>query len=226
MRKSAGGIKRWLVLGALALTILPLSSARADVVELRTGEHIEGTLKQATPASVSIELGGQTITFEGEKVRAIYFGSAPSPQGAKTTGVDGLAALKSLTSATRVGLSYREYSRRVLDTKPVVDRWIAGSGDAAEKTAATQAMALYVLASRAWYSRIARDGYDAVARDPALSSCGPAKKVVESAAKRDGFNLDNSPGVALTLGSEGLPALWSCALDKIAEAEKLLGTTK
>ena len=51
----------------------------ADVVELKTGRRVEGTLKQATPASVSIEVGGQTITFTGDKVRAIYFGAAPTP---------------------------------------------------------------------------------------------------------------------------------------------------
>jgi hypothetical protein len=208
-----------LVLG-LAVLLCSVPPTHADVIELKTGERIEGTLKQATPASVSVELGGQTITFEGEKVRTIYFGTAPSPQGPKTNGPDGLAALKSLTAATRVGLSYREYSRRVLDTKPSVDRWIGGSADAAEKTAATQAMALHVLASRAWRARIVKDGFDAVARDPALSTCEPAKKVLESAAKRDGFALDNSGWVALTLGSEGIPALWACAADKTAEAEK------
>jgi hypothetical protein len=209
-----------LLLLGLAVLLWSVPPTPADVIELKTGERIEGTLKQATPASVSVELGGQTITFEGEKVRTIYFGAAPAPQGPKTNGADGLAALKSLTAATRVGLSYREYSRRVLDTKPSVDRWIGGSADAAEKTAATQAMALHVLASRAWRARIVKDGFDAVARDPVLSICEPAKKVLESAAKRDGFALDNSGWVALTLGSEGIQALWACAADRVAEAEK------
>lgn len=53
--------------------------AYADVIELKTGQRVEGTLKQATPASVSVEVGGQTITFTGDKVRAIYFGVAPAP---------------------------------------------------------------------------------------------------------------------------------------------------
>ena len=50
----------------------------ADVVELKNGQRIEGTLRQATPASVSIDVGGQTMSIEGTRVRAIYFGSAPA----------------------------------------------------------------------------------------------------------------------------------------------------
>ena len=213
------------LLGLVLVALFISNPAHADVIELKTGQRVEGTLKQATSASVSVEVGGQTITFEGDKVRAIYFGVAPSRQP-QTASQEGLMALRSLTAATRVGLSYREYSRRVLDAKPSVDRFVASLGDAAAKTAATQAMALHVLASRAWYARIAKDRYDEVANDPALSACEPAKKIVEAAAKKDGFALDNSTWVALTVGGEGLPALWSCAAEKIAEAEKLLGASK
>lgn len=63
---------------ALFAIVCTTTLAAADVVELKTGQRVDGTLRQATPASVSIEVGGQTITFEGEKVRAIYFGVAPA----------------------------------------------------------------------------------------------------------------------------------------------------
>lgn len=66
------------------LIILAASSAFADVIELRSGQRVEGMLRQATPASVSVEVGGQTITFTGDKVRAIYFGAAPTPKTEKT----------------------------------------------------------------------------------------------------------------------------------------------
>jgi hypothetical protein len=59
---------------ALALVASP---APADVIELKTGQRVEGTFKQGTPTRISLEVGGQTITFEVEKVRAIYFGVAP-----------------------------------------------------------------------------------------------------------------------------------------------------
>jgi hypothetical protein len=50
------------------------SLAIADGVELKNGQGVEGTLKQLSLTSVSIEVGGQVITFESSKVRAIYFG--------------------------------------------------------------------------------------------------------------------------------------------------------
>jgi len=57
-----------------------IENRHADVIELKTGQRVEGTLKQATPASVAVEVGGQTITFEGDKVRAMSFGSMPPPK--------------------------------------------------------------------------------------------------------------------------------------------------
>ena len=48
-------------------------------MDLKTGERIEGTLKQATPVSVSVEVAAETITVDGRNVQAIYFGSAPAP---------------------------------------------------------------------------------------------------------------------------------------------------
>ena len=103
----------------------------ADVVELKTGQRIEGTFKQATPTGVVIEVGGQTIRFDREKVRAIYFGSAPPGQvspaisGSTERAKRALDAVRALQSATRAGVNYREYSARVLDAKVSVDREFA-----------------------------------------------------------------------------------------------------
>ncbi len=71
---------RTLTAAVVALSVTAVASSWADVIELKTGQRVEGTFKQATPAGVVIEVGGQPITFEQEKVRAIYFGPAPPPQ--------------------------------------------------------------------------------------------------------------------------------------------------
>ncbi len=60
--------------------LMPLACAaafslRGDTVELKTGERIEGTFKQATSAGAVIEVGGQSISIPLEKLRAIYFGA-------------------------------------------------------------------------------------------------------------------------------------------------------
>ena len=69
---------------AVSLAVLPLLlalSLRADTIELKTGERIEGAFKQATSAGAVIEVGGQAITIPLEKVKAIYFGVVPTGAG-------------------------------------------------------------------------------------------------------------------------------------------------
>lgn len=59
----------------LALLCLVAGTARfvwGDVIELKTGQRVEGNFKQATPNGVVIEVGGQDIRFKTDQVRAIY----------------------------------------------------------------------------------------------------------------------------------------------------------
>lgn len=65
-------MKRMTMLALLA------TMALADTIELKTGEKIEGTLKQSGSNETAIEIGGQVITFTLDKVRAIYPGTAPT----------------------------------------------------------------------------------------------------------------------------------------------------
>lgn len=60
--------------------VLVAGPAHADVVELKDGRRVEGTFRGASPAIVAVEVGGRTMTFPFEEVRALYFGSAPAPQ--------------------------------------------------------------------------------------------------------------------------------------------------
>jgi hypothetical protein len=90
---------------ALTLLFLLASPALADVVELKTGQRVEGTLKQADQASVTVEVGGQVVTFKAEQVRAVYYGAAPSTAAAVPPSSDALRALKALQSAATAGVS-------------------------------------------------------------------------------------------------------------------------
>ena len=57
----------------------PGTAGSVDVVELVTGHRIEGTVRQAGVDGVVIEVGGQAIRFEKDRVRAVRFGVAPAP---------------------------------------------------------------------------------------------------------------------------------------------------
>src|SRR5437870_9425242 len=96
---------------ALSLTFTLVLSA--DVLELKSGERLEGTFKQAgVDRGVVIEVGGQSITIPLAKIRAIYFGTAAKSDAAPSVSAarDSLDALKGLQSVTSSGLSYRDYA--------------------------------------------------------------------------------------------------------------------
>jgi hypothetical protein len=67
---------------ALVLALLAVPSiAGADVVELVTGERVEGTGVRASPDHVTVQVGGRTVILDRATVRAIHFGPAPPPCG-------------------------------------------------------------------------------------------------------------------------------------------------
>jgi polysaccharide export outer membrane protein len=77
--------ERRLVALAVALVVWAAwsPSSRADVVELMTGEKVEGTVKGTTPRGLVIEVRGRERTIAHRLVRGIVFGPArratPSP---------------------------------------------------------------------------------------------------------------------------------------------------
>jgi len=239
------GHTRWLIF------TLSLSLLFADVVELKTGERIEGTFKQANAAGVVIEVGGQAINMPLGKVRAIYFGAAPaSPaQAHGSTSSDALDALKGLNSVTTSGITYRDYAPRVLDAKVRVDRYMASAADGDMKTRIGVAMRYYELASTAWGANITKDYSRAnqvgleLRADPSLNSCPGVQRVIadtDASAERvntsptfgkphlrPGQTLQDAireTAVTFTGSKVGdQPSiLWRCASEKIAEAENLL----
>ena len=209
----------WLATGL----ILPLvaGAAYADVVELKTGQRVNGILKQATPASVSVEVGGQTVTFAGDKVRAIYFGAvAPTATQPDRPREDAMSALKALESVTVAGTTYSEYMRRLGDTKILVDQDVAGLAEPL-RVHVEAAMDFYMAAGPIWQavqrariSRLAaRERVDGVtgAIYPFQGECAALKQ------------LQSRHVDAEEVISGAVPAVWSCAADHLAEAEKLLG---
>lgn len=206
----------------MVLSLMAVAPSRADVVELKTGQRVEGTFKQATPAGVVIEVGGQIITFEQEKVRAIYLGSPPQAQMQSSTLDDALKALGGLQSVVAGGVNYRDYAPRVSDAKIIVDRYIQEPerGDGAVKEAVAAAMRYYASAARAWSARLSRSNYEQVANDPSLRDCPPMLDIVEE-AKRDRTAISEPSKIGIYVGLRFQP-LWSCASDKIGEAERAL----
>lgn len=235
------GHMRWLI-----LTLSP-SLLLADVVELKTGERLEGTFKQANAAGVVIEVGGQAIDMPLEKVRAIYFGPAPTTQAQQvqvSPVTDALQGLKALQSATAVGVSYRDYATRVLDTKVKVDQFINSpqQKDTPARDSIRVAMRYYELASQAWSGHLTKSFPQQVGGiledDPEINTCSGVKALIQHKdevyqkypprrrVNRDGTVVpDEDPrhfGFLAELAGQQPAVLWSCAADKITEAERMV----
>jgi hypothetical protein len=238
-------------IGTVTLTVMLVgfsaAAAHADVVELKNGQRIEGALKQADQATVTVEVGGQIVTFKAEQVRAIYYGSAPA-QSTPTTNVSGatpatnaagaaLTALKALNSAVGGGLSIRDYGPRFTDAKIVVDQYLSmpANGDDAIRTPIRESLGFYALAKDVW-----TDGsIEGVGSNPLLEQCPPIQKLLQADLERDRARIDpktkkpfppkNGPMSSFDKGlvigvrkDESLPSFWSCASAKIAAADKAI----
>ena len=221
-------MKSPVITALLFVSLLSVPPVAADVIELRTGERVEGTFKGADDGAVRIEIDGRLMTFAPAQVRAIYYGSAPASATAPLAERDeALGALEGLRSVARTGVTYREYAPRVSEAQLVVDRYLRKEDGAPSiKGAIADSFHFYALAGTAWNAGLSRGNYAAVGTDSALARCAHAQQVIaESKRKRPFIWRAKGAGEGATTGmviaTDGIAALWSCASDKLAEAEKL-----
>jgi hypothetical protein len=184
---------------AVIVFIMLAPLAHADVLELKAGQRIEGTFKEAVDGKVSIEVGDQTITFDQEKVRSILFDNlpapvvtapvatapvaspAPAPTPPPALRIDPvseasavLAPLKTLRSIAQAGTNYRDYAQRVADTKPTVDTYVSEGEASPIKAAIGEAMDYYAFAATAWKASLSWAGYDEyiqIGSNPLVAKC-------------------------------------------------------
>jgi hypothetical protein len=228
---------RWLTGFVNAALLLASSIAvplvSADVVELRSGQRVEGTFKGADDSAVRIEVDGRTVTFAPAEVRAIYYGPALAPPAPVASPAplpelgEAIGALAMLRSVARTGVTYQEYAPRLSEAQVAVDRYLqAEDGAATIKGAIADSFHLYALAGTAWNAGLSRGNYAAVGTDSALNRCEAAQKVIAESKRRAPFIWrSKGAGEATTTGmviaDEGLAALWSCASDRLAAVERL-----
>jgi len=216
-----------------ALAVLPALftlNLLGDTIELKTGERIEGTFKQATSAGAVIEVGGQTITIPLEKVQAIYFGVVPARTVAgPSPSQEALDTLKALRSVTTSGISYSEYAPRVLDARIKVDRYLSSPAKDPARSAIELAMRYYELASEAWRMGVlAVDVGKTIVEDPSLAACTALKAAAPSMVTRNPIpsedKLKNPVVIGIYVG-EHPAVLWACASEQVAQAERFLAPT-
>ena len=152
-------MKPLVIAALLAVSLMSVPPVSADVIELRTGERVEGTFKGADDSAVRIEIDDRLVTFAPSQVRAIYFGSAPSvPAPSALQERDAaIGALEGLRSVARTGLTYPEYAPRVSEVQIVVNQYLRKEdGAPAIRGAIADSFHFYALAGAAWNAGLSR----------------------------------------------------------------------
>ncbi len=201
------------------------------MIELKTGQRVEGNFKRATPNGVVIEVGGQDIRFKMDQGRAIYFGRAPGvPPGQPSSLREAIRSLKALQSVASGSVTYSEYASRVNDVKIVVDRSLeeADRDDGILRDAVKVAFDYYVLVSSLWNNKVGTGSqYKTASENPLVKQCAPTMQVITTVRH---FTVPYSELRSSERGGlvmlYGLPGLLSCASEKVTEAEQLARRTK
>jgi len=228
-------VERCAAVLAVAWMLLGPSPVLADVLELADGTRVEGTLREATPAGVTIEVGGQSVRFEPGKVRAIYFGvppparpapgspppaaaaSLPSPSSVPAGGA--LQIVRRLRATVAAGTTLREYERQVNEAAPVVELYLSGLPADASAAAIRDAMRCYVLAKWAWSNQGRASHTVWLRKDEALRRCAAYEAFArEMQARGEAFYSERVRNYVV-IGDGVIPVLWSCAADRTDEAE-------
>ncbi len=154
---------------------------------------------------------------------------------------DAPTSLKTLHAALATGLDYEEYHRRLIDTRNKFDQYAEGKvttvPEANAKAAMSAAMNYHRFAQSLWATTLLRDGNLPLASFEGLTillehfPCPALESLVDTvttrrSAETKGENERASLVVDRASSDRAVRLLWTCASDKIAEAERIIGTTK
>ncbi len=227
---------------ALLATFAPIGAA-ADVVELTTGERIDGTVVQTTATGLVIELSdGRLVRLEQSRVAAIRFDPtsraapapaptlsrpvvAPVPRLASVELETAFFAFRRLHAATARPLAREDYDALIAETRERVDQYLTApvADDLGIRQALDTALRYHIFAAAAWARYEARVDLRLLGTDPVISQCRDLRELIARDAARWQFNPHDPAFAGLIAASEGLPALWTCAADAVAHAEERAG---
>ena len=141
---------------------------------------------------------------------------SPSPTA------DALQDVRSLRSAVLGGLNFRESQSKVSAAATIVDRYLAALPEGPESQSINDAVRYYVLAESAWNNQGAASRTVWLRKVDALDRCTAYQDFAKTMqSKGDAYYAERVKNYVVI--SDGvISVLWSCASEKIAEAETLL----
>jgi hypothetical protein len=144
-----------------------------------------------------------------------------APENERPAITQAVGALRDLQSFSKPDLQFRMYFNRVAFAKADVDRYLQTAKDSDVKTSLREAMALHNLAAAAWRAKTLNEPakWEAVGDDPAIELCPPVKRLLTLGEEPPNTTRNQWRGIAL---AAGVPLLWDCAGERLAEVERAL----
>ena len=151
---------------------------------------------------------------------------APSPARRSSPAADALQVVKSLRSAVLGGMSFREYQTRVSAAANIVDRYLAALPDGPESESISDAVRYFTLAGSAWNNQGTTSRTVWLRKADALDRCTAYQDYAKSMQSKGEAYYAERVKNYVVIADGVISVLWSCASEKIAEAETLLANAK
>lgn len=128
-------------------------------VTLKEGEPVSGRFLNATSEGIQMAVAGNTLIVKWGDIAKVVFTDVvvelPTPKvTAETKSADAVAnalkALRKLSSATEVGINFRDYGSRVVDVKTELNELLPTITEGRTKEAIQSAMSAYQDAGTLW----------------------------------------------------------------------------
>jgi hypothetical protein len=219
---------------ALAVTLMA-ANADADVIELVSGERIEGKIAHVTDDLIFVETAAGVVLIPRHSVRSMGGtppAGAPAVPGAPPAAPAGpppvsagevVKALKDLQTTATKPISQKEYGAQVALSRELVDKYLkaADASNRPMSDAASDAVALYEFAASVWASRITNSApaSAAIGRSTVIERCPALQKIVAAYPPVTDQETAWRRGVAVEFE---VSTILTCASEKVAEAERAL----
>ena len=236
LRRGAGCAQRTLSVLATLLAFSSPFSVQADVLELKSGQKLEGQYAGGSKDEVRFQMGSQTLKFPIAEVSKITMGTG-GREDFHNAAKEALRQLKGLASVVEGGTTYSDYARRVTDAKIKVDQFLdeyKSSPLPLFNEQIADILGFYVTVSSAWNRKLSSRGSDwaenrlfnaNLARNTYVRNCAPLQALVALRRSEPGYNefrLPQDVAEGVTIIVEGLQPLWECARNSLIDAEKVL----
>lgn len=211
------------------LGLVPAVPARGDVVELRTGARIEGTVRQVSAQTVVVvDAEGRAVTIERDRVAAIYLGPGAPPIADLAAARTALRALGNIHATVMRGVTYAEYTVSTTKAAAIVEQSLRqlGDKDVELRNSIAKVMELYAFADRAWRSISVERDSRAVGREALQSDCAEVKRLLAESRNKErylwGSGSDEAATAGVVVGTRGVDGIWACATNNLAVAQQQL----